>query len=847
MSRTAIASSDADPERRRHGGAAPVDARLASAADPTIAVAAWRLTAPDSSESLIAWRDLAAAIVCWPGPPIAVERRIGRLGARGRLDEYLLVRVSGAGVVAPATALLDDLSALLEPLRRARGARPVAPARRSALLEAAWVRDAAELDRVADLPVEALPVLAERLDALLAGLSGLSGPVAFSVVAAPGPSEEEDEADPAALRLRVRLAAGSVLPPSVLARAGAFLPGPAGGPTAWWRAHTPTEVSRAGDALAVLDDAALHGGLEGEDGRASAMTAALIAAAPARADRVRISSSILRPVERVPYRDGPRIGWAPSAASTARRLAVRLPWAARRHHLFVAGATGTGKSSLLSLLLADDLRSDRAVVVLDPHRDLAELALGLVPEHRRGDVILIDPTGPEGTAAIDLLPDREADPNQVASRLRDAFVEMFDPHGRREWIGPAFQRAVTNAVHALFASEAAVDPPSLSGVERTMTDPDFVDQLAAGLPPERRPLALQLRSDAQRLRSPGPYNDTGYYTSKLTALLASPAASLFSAPADYRFDEALARRKIVICCLPVGELGFEVVELVGRLIVSRLLGALTAQGLRRPDERAPVSLVFDEAQLVAGGRAIDRLLSQGRKFGAAVTLANQAPSHLEDALPAVLTNCATLALFRLPSSETRWFTDRCGEEVVAKLSRMPVHHLTLVHPDSDGLPAALAMHGDPPPTLASHDAAATRAAALSAHHVRGAGGVPTQATPPEPESEHTEADQLQALLRRMAAVRSKLAPDGAPAARATATQSSVDERTLARLYVHERLAAGKDPGLSVELDGESRRCLAELDGAISEAERRRLATLLLDDNQERVTRFVLRRLRQLGR
>jgi DNA helicase HerA-like ATPase len=56
----------------------------------------------------------------------------------------------------------------------------------------------------------------------------------------------------------------------------------------------------------------------------------------------------------------------------------------RRHHLYVIGKTGTGKSTLLATLLRQDLEQGRGVALVDPHGDLVERVREWVPERRMG-------------------------------------------------------------------------------------------------------------------------------------------------------------------------------------------------------------------------------------------------------------------------------------------------------------------------------------------------------------------------------------------------------------------------------------------------------------------------------
>src|SRR5581483_9648992 len=90
---------------------------------------------------------------------------------------------------------------------------------------------------------------------------------------------------------------------------------------------------------------------------------------------------------------GCRIG---EAVHQGRTVPVALPDDLLQRHLLLVAKTRRGKSSLLLRLAAYLMESRSAagvpigVVVVDPHRDLAEAALGIVPEHRRKDVVYLD-------------------------------------------------------------------------------------------------------------------------------------------------------------------------------------------------------------------------------------------------------------------------------------------------------------------------------------------------------------------------------------------------------------------------------------------------------------------------
>src|SRR5882757_4179686 len=64
---------------------------------------------------------------------------------------------------------------------------------------------------------------------------------------------------------------------------------------------------------------------------------------------------------------------------------------ALRRHLYVVGKTGTGKTSLLKSIFLQLAEQERGVVLLDPHGDLAEELLDLLPSHLARKVVYFNP------------------------------------------------------------------------------------------------------------------------------------------------------------------------------------------------------------------------------------------------------------------------------------------------------------------------------------------------------------------------------------------------------------------------------------------------------------------------
>jgi hypothetical protein len=102
---------------------------------------------------------------------------------------------------------------------------------------------------------------------------------------------------------------------------------------------------------------------------------------------------------------------------------VALSNAERRRHLAAIGATGSGKSSLLLNLFAQDAARGDGILFIDPLGDDAERALDLIPRERRNQVCLFDVADWEHPVSLNILKDvvpdnRERQADNVVAAMR---------------------------------------------------------------------------------------------------------------------------------------------------------------------------------------------------------------------------------------------------------------------------------------------------------------------------------------------------------------------------------------------------------------------------------------------
>ncbi|ODT03819.1 MAG: hypothetical protein ABS52_07785 [Gemmatimonadetes bacterium SCN 70-22] len=354
-----------------------------------------------------------------------------------------------------------------------------------------------------------------------------------------------------------------------------------------------------------------------------------------------------------PWDDGTPLGVSEEYGVTR---PVLLGWPDRLRHLYVVGQTGTGKSTLLLSRILADIAAGAGVCVMDPHGDLYRDILHRIPAERADDVVLIDPTDTEYPVAINPLDCATPEERYfVAELLLDSMLRyLADDFGKEgmTWAGPLFQQHVKMNLLLVMS-----DPERKVGslldfyeifqhknywqrwVPRSTRDTLLMTWIGQVLP----------AYDYTKVASEGTSMGT-YISSKFERLLFNPILrNIFGQRRrTVNFEHLIAERKIVLVNLAKGELGEGNSRFVGMVLLGMLQAAVLARARLAQRDRSAFYLYVDEFHSVATSSFVT-LLSEGRKFGIGLTLANQFLSQIKDEriIDAVFGNVGTMVAFRL--------------------------------------------------------------------------------------------------------------------------------------------------------------------------------------------------------
>ena len=314
-----------------------------------------------------------------------------------------------------------------------------------------------------------------------------------------------------------------------------------------------------------------------------------------------------------------------------------------RRHVWMGGKSGTGKSTLMENQIAEAMAGGHGVIVLDPHGDLAEKVLALVPVARADDVIYFNPAEAEFPVSFNLLECTEDSRSLVVANFIGILQEIYDPH-HTGIVGPIFQHTVRNI--AMTALEA-VPHATLLEVVHLLTSPSYVHSMLARV---QDPLVKSYWID--QIAATTDFHKSehlGYLVSKFSAFThdARLRRVIGQGQSAFTLSDVMDSGRILICSLPQGLIGRTTSRFLGMTLVSQLLDAALSRARMPESERRDCYVFVDEFQDFATP-SFQPFLSGARKQHVALVLANQHTAQLSsDLRAAIFGNVGTMISFKV--------------------------------------------------------------------------------------------------------------------------------------------------------------------------------------------------------
>ena len=331
-----------------------------------------------------------------------------------------------------------------------------------------------------------------------------------------------------------------------------------------------------------------------------------------------------------------------------------------RQHVYIVGQTGTGKTTLLKSMILGDIANDKGVAVIDPHGDLFNELLDFIPKRRAKDVVLVDPLDMEFPVGFNLLACSDLSQRIFIAREIKAIMHrlLHDTFGdvSNNYIGPVFYKHVQ--MDLLLAMSDPDNPGTLlefyeifqhtdywkRWLPLKWNDPMLEDWVEEVLP--NMDYTYRTRMDNTSMGE--------YVGSKFDEFILDPRLQLIFGQKESTIDlgNIMDSGKILLINLAKGLLGESTSQFLGLILMAKFQSEIMARGKQATRERRPFTIYVDEFQSLATEN-FSLLLSEARKFGVSLVLANQFVSQIKDPriLEAVFGNVGTMLSFRVGKND----------------------------------------------------------------------------------------------------------------------------------------------------------------------------------------------------
>ncbi|MFC1923633.1 type IV secretory system conjugative DNA transfer family protein [Chloroflexota bacterium] len=329
----------------------------------------------------------------------------------------------------------------------------------------------------------------------------------------------------------------------------------------------------------------------------------------------------------------------------------------RKFHSYVTGLTGRGKSKFLQNCLVQDIMAGRGCAVVDPHGDLAKDVLrSLVSSGHFSDesaydrLMYVAPRRRDYVIPFNVLsrPDPGTETYEIAQRVISAFMRTW---ARTLLEPPRFQQIMRSSLATLIETGE-----TLCNLYQLLTDNEYRStQLDLIGDPK---VAMDCRSFFQNEFDQWGRERTTMMsstTNKVSALTDNPSIFYMLGQKENQLNIRQIMDEGKVLLVDLGDCDDETKRLFGTLIVTGFEHAALSRARAPMETRKPYYLYIDEFQDFAcnpgAAETFSQMLSQVRKFGLHLILANQSIAQLNERLQTALGNAQTIVAFRISRAD----------------------------------------------------------------------------------------------------------------------------------------------------------------------------------------------------
>lgn len=346
----------------------------------------------------------------------------------------------------------------------------------------------------------------------------------------------------------------------------------------------------------------------------------------------------------------------------------------RRQHMYILGKSGTGKSVLLHNLITQNIKNGEGVCVIDPHGELAEEILELIPENRIKDVIYFNPADPDFHIGFNVL---QIDDPKLKHLVASGIMGIFTKIWANAW-SSRMEYILNNAILALLDTPGT----TLLGIPRLLVDKEYRQMIIGNL---KDPIVKSFWlheyeewRDQFRNEAIAPIqNKVGQFLS--TSIIRNVVGQSKSTIDIFKI---MNEGKIFIVNVSKGRIGEDNSALLGGMIITKLQLAAMERVRIPENERRDFYLYVDEFQNFAT-ESFANILSEARKYRLNLIIAHQYIAQISNSegskvSDAVFGNVGTMIIFRVGAEDAQFLEKEFEPEFTAQdLVSLPNYNVYL--------------------------------------------------------------------------------------------------------------------------------------------------------------------------
>jgi hypothetical protein len=324
---------------------------------------------------------------------------------------------------------------------------------------------------------------------------------------------------------------------------------------------------------------------------------------------------------------------------------VCIPDSQRRKHAHLIGGTGTGKTTTQEHMILSDIEQGDGVAVLDPHGDLIERLLCLIPEEHVEKTIYFNPGDPEWVPIWNPL---DRIPGQDIGRMSDDIVQAIQSFVASGGWGDRLEHLLRNMIFSLIhlPNGTFLD---ISNLLRNKSEESKIVR--------REILKVIDNETAQKfwLYDYEKYgkDDLGPPKNKLSKLLVSGTVSLMLSQPESRFNFRQIMDEGMLLLVNLSNLGSMVRGILGCFILSLLHLAALSRSSIAIEKRKQFHIHCDEAHRFMTD-TLEDLIAETRKYRVSLSLAHQYMSQFGKRKTDAFSSVGSTVIFKVDNRDATY-------------------------------------------------------------------------------------------------------------------------------------------------------------------------------------------------